>query len=73
VAPKPKNRLRRRGIDAKGRSEGNGQFVTLAGWLAQAILKYVDEDARAHYRAKLEPLGDQVREEVERLLEEAWS
>ncbi len=43
------------------------------GLCRQAILKYVDEDAYELYRAKLEPLRDQVREEVDRLLEEAWS
>jgi hypothetical protein len=35
----------------------------------QAIPKYVDEDAPALYRAKLEPLRDQLRDEVVRHLE----
>ncbi len=35
----------------------------------QAILKYVDEDAPALYRAKVEPLRDRVRDEVVRHLE----
>ena len=43
------------------------------GLCRQAILKYVDEDAYELYRAKLEPLRDQVRGELDRLLEEAWS
>ena len=38
------------------------------GLCRQAILKYVDEDAYELYRAKLEPLRDQVREELDRLL-----
>ncbi len=35
-----------------------------------AILKYVDDDAPHLYRAKLEPLREEVREEVLRLLQE---
>ena len=34
------------------------------------ILKYVDDDAPRLYRAKLEPLREEVREEVLRLLQE---